>query len=265
MQRSLRSILIASAVLGVPQLASASLLVGFHSFNGNANTQSTADVGSTNYALAGYSGTVTKLGADNNFNSSRSTGGSVDGTYGGVTFDANNPPSGTNGVTGGDGFVRSVESTYWDSESNDFVAAHSFPVFRFTQTADGVTQLGQLLFDAATNTATPISGLYVSYLTSSSQTGSKTISSLPNVLDSNTLGSTSYGDYMFDLSGLSLGKNGWIDFTFDGNPYARVDNVGLTNYITPIPEPGSLVALGCLVGSGAFLRTRRRSAAPQLG
>ena len=31
-------------------------------------------------------------------------------------------------------------------------------------------------------------------------------------------------------------------------------------YFYAIPEPGSLLALGCLVGSGAFLRTRRRHA-----
>ena len=28
---------------------------------------------------------------------------------------------------------------------------------------------------------------------------------------------------------------------------------------TPVPEPGSMLALGCLVGSGAFLRMRRRA------
>ena len=33
-----------------------------------------------------------------------------------------------------------------------------------------------------------------------------------------------------------------------------------SRYFYAIPEPGSLLALGCLVGSGAFLRTRRRHA-----
>jgi autotransporter-associated beta strand protein len=33
--------------------------------------------------------------------------------------------------------------------------------------------------------------------------------------------------------------------------------ISLSN-LTAVPEPGSLLALGCLVGSGAFLRTRRR-------
>jgi len=34
--------------------------------------------------------------------------------------------------------------------------------------------------------------------------------------------------------------------------------INLSNSLTSIPEPGSLLALGCLIGSGALLRTRRR-------
>ena len=37
--------------------------------------------------------------------------------------------------------------------------------------------------------------------------------------------------------------------------------INLTLALTAIPEPGSLLALGCLVGSGAFLRTRRSRSA----
>lgn len=39
-----------------------------------------------------------------------------------------------------------------------------------------------------------------------------------------------------------------------------VGNVVVHYNFTAVPEPGSLLALGCLVGSGAFLRTRRRHA-----
>lgn len=42
-------------------------------------------------------------------------------------------------------------------------------------------------------------------------------------------------------------------------------NWRLLSELTPIPEPGGLLALGCLVGSGLCLRTRRRGAGPQLG
>ena len=36
------------------------------------------------------------------------------------------------------------------------------------------------------------------------------------------------------------------------------DNVQLNAQLTAVPEPGSLLALGCLIGSGALLRSRRR-------
>lgn len=38
----------------------------------------------------------------------------------------------------------------------------------------------------------------------------------------------------------------------------NADSFSLTTNLSAIPEPGSLLALGCLVGSGLVLRTRRR-------
>ena len=44
-----------------------------------------------------------------------------------------------------------------------------------------------------------------------------------------------------------------------GDPHSWLDNVSnVTSDITSVPEPGSLLALGCLIGSGALLRSRRR-------
>ena len=37
-----------------------------------------------------------------------------------------------------------------------------------------------------------------------------------------------------------------------------LDNVSNVSELTSVPEPGSLLALGCLIGSGALLRSRRR-------
>ena len=37
----------------------------------------------------------------------------------------------------------------------------------------------------------------------------------------------------------------------------KLDSVAY-NQLTAVPEPGSLLALGCLIGSGALLRSRRR-------
>ena len=246
--------------MALPQIASASLLVGFHSFSGDSNPDLVPD-----YALSGYAGRL-DIAVDGSFplfadTDTRATGGSVDGSYGNMIFAANNPLSGTDGLVGGDGFARSVETWSGTSDNPSRVKlAHSYPVFRFSQSATGTTPLGYLFFDAATNTTTPAANLVVTYRTSGSATGSFSVASLPSVNNSNTLGSTGYGDYAWNLAGLNLTQNGWIEFKFDGNEYARIDNVALASF-TAVPEPGSMLALGCLVGTGAFLRNRRRGAA----
>jgi hypothetical protein len=51
-----------------------------------------------------------------------------------------------------------------------------------------------------------------------------------------------------------------INFIFTSTN-ARIDNIAVTG-ISAIPEVGSLLALGCLVGSGTLLRSRRRFVAP---
>ena len=76
----------------------------------------------------------------------------------------------------------------------------------------------------------------------------------------------------FDLADnatVTLGANMWkINYgtliggdNFRGDYFASELNakfITLTLTLTAIPEPSSLLALGCLVGSGAFLRSRRR-------
>lgn len=58
------------------------------------------------------------------------------------------------------------------------------------------------------------------------------------------------GDIDLNAVQLSLGNN-YGPATWSGTITAEYD-------LTAIPEPGSWLALGCLVGSGAFLRSRRR-------
>jgi hypothetical protein len=64
---------------------------------------------------------------------------------------------------------------------------------------------------------------------------------------------------------LLIGANSTRYFDFERTNQGldvRLDNIafeGLKGDLTAVPEPGSLVALGCLVGSGAFLRSRRRN------
>lgn len=80
-----------------------------------------------------------------------------------------------------------------------------------------------------------------------------------------TTSQNDYNDYSASLSGMILGTGETMAFMFSGltvsNPgnYAPkslyVDNVG----ITAIPEPGSVLGLGCVLASGLLLRSRRKT------
>ncbi len=68
-----------------------------------------------------------------------------------------------------------------------------------------------------------------------------------------------FTDFSFDLAGLSIGKGNTAYFTFwypGGQPQfsLRLDNIA----VTAIPEPGSLLALGGVIGAGLFIRRRNR-------
>ena len=256
MKHTFNSLLIGSALFVIPQVVSATLLVGFHDFDGTMVSQP------ADYALTGFSGTVYKTeipaGVNPGVASSVDDGGSIDGTYGNLNFPGQNPPPTP------DGYIRSVETWVQDGENHYSIIGHSFPVIKFVQSLNTSTALGAFVFDAATNgyaVNTP-SELVVSYAMKNPSmlvpvTGSATFEALPGtlpVVPTDPLGSLQYGEYTFSLLGLTLEQGGWIEFTFNGNPYAKMDNLALST----IPEPGSLLALGCLVGSGAFLRTRRR-------
>jgi hypothetical protein len=79
-----------------------------------------------------------------------------------------------------------------------------------------------------------------------------------------TTSQNNYNDYSARL-GLTLGTGETVAFMFSGltvsNPGSYlpkslyVDNVG----ITAIPEPGSVLGLGCVLASGLMLRSRRKT------
>ncbi len=60
------------------------------------------------------------------------------------------------------------------------------------------------------------------------------------------------------FSSVAPTAGGLLTVTLQGGVYAGFSGFQLVD-VSPIPEPGSLLALGCLVGSGAFLRSRRRT------
>jgi len=67
------------------------------------------------------------------------------------------------------------------------------------------------------------------------------------------------GELQVTISDMSLTGVDGLRFTFYN--YAAVaiyQEIDVTGTLTAIPEPGSLLALGCLLGSGVCLRSRRR-------
>ena len=233
MKTSLFAILLGSAIFAT-QNASATLLVGFHDFDGTVADES------ADYAMAGFSGTVVKTGEV-----SLTGGGSNDGYYG------NTVSPGFTGLNPGinDGYLRSINA--------------GDPVFRFTNVSGASTSLSSLLFDAASQSGG--SSFQVDYRTTASPV---TWTSLYNtgstpVVAGGSGASADYNDFAASLVGITLATGKWIEFRFDGSPNGRLDNIALTG-LSAIPEPASLLALGCLLGSGVFMRQRRRTAGAAL-
>ncbi len=131
--------------------------------------------------------------------------------------------------------------------------------FTVTNLTDTITPIDYLLFDLRkdnmpVNAFTPtVSVRYVSTGTGGSNTIDGGITGLKTSPD--------FGDRTFDLSsyGISIGQTQSITFFFKliGAGDALLDNVGIAS----IPEPGSLLAFGCFLGSGLLIRRNRRTLA----
>jgi hypothetical protein len=229
-----QSALIATIALALPQAANATLLVGFHNFDGTANAQTTTsmtDPTDVGFAQSGFSGTVTKPVTDG---ASVDTTGSSDttfGTYTGAIAPAND----------GAGRMASGNIT-----------------FSLTKLSGGSIALDTLFFDIArAGTGGTVTIAYQIRNSLNALVGSGSVASaLPINSDYATNGGN-WRDYALDLTGigggLTLAANHTISFVFTGNPNFRNDNVA----ISAIPEPASLLALGCVLGSGLMVRNRR--------
>lgn len=261
-------LLVGSAALVVPQLASASLAVPQYLAAGLASfpedtLNNTFPSKMTNFS-AGASSSYTI-----------NEGGSNDGTFG--SFDPYGNPSSVAGSPGNVGehygtFVNTGFASSYDFVAGDplsasyrndgFTSFNSANSTRFSFATSSRYVLGSLLFDASRGLSSVVT-FNVAYRTYN--VGSPGSSIIPSTvlntspLSGSNVGNTGdYADFDLSLGGLVLEAGQAIEFTFAniGSGTTFLDNVALT----VIPEPGSLVALGCLVGSGAFLRTRRRSA-----
>jgi len=267
MKRVHRSLLIGSSILVLPQLASASLLLaGWHDFDASTAPEY-LDQNTT-----GFSGTVTKGGVP-----SYNYIGSKDGDYGGV-----DPDGDSNTVPG------AAEDGSLVLQPNLVTGGVKYLVFSITNRTGDNYVLQALEFDAANTTATATTGKvqyridggsyqdlatkyqrnvngytitgpnYSPTIKAASGTGSPFV----DVATTDRINSADFIDFDF-LLGFHLNNNSTVDFKFTlvGTTGAeqRIDNVLATGLVI-VPESGSLLALGCLVGSGAFLRARRRGA-----
>jgi hypothetical protein len=74
-----------------------------------------------------------------------------------------------------------------------------------------------------------------------------------------------YQDFSYDITSFNfmLGLGESITFTFDlvSGAAPWLDNVAIAGGTSAIPEPGSMLALGCFLGSGLLIRRNRRSVA----
>lgn len=218
-----RNIFLALIAFAMPQVASATLLVGWYDFDFESTAAEDADFEATD-----VTGTVTKGGQI-----SRSNGGSNDGFYGDSTFAAS---------AGGDGYLEISNSTLIFSLTNN--------------STDMELVMQDLFFDAAIRTGTGnITANYQIVGGASGILGSR-VNDTPSGANN---ASFDYKDLSFDLGLIPMvGKGQTINFLFTADTFAKIDNVGITG-ISVIPEPSSLLALGVFLSSGFMLRSRRNA------
>lgn len=237
--KTLKLLALGSALLGVSQVTQGSVLLGFNSFEEDSVTiddKSSDDTPNEN--KSGWSGSVVSTGFTQ-------LGGSTDNYYGN---DADVPGSGHliySSPQADNGYVDVANGT------------------KFTGVAGTPGTIDALLFDAA-SVASNKSTFNVSWTfwTDSSKTtvaGNGSTSATPLEVGPGVSGnvSSNYKDFAVNLGSFFLPAGGVFEIVWNrvgstpGN--FKLDNIAL------VPEPGSMVGLGCLVGFGTLLRSRRRT------
>ncbi len=236
MKVSLRPLLLASVAVLAPQISPATILAGYNSFPGGLG----ADEG-TLQSSSTFSGSFL------------SNGGSTDGNYGPTV-----PVTGGGVIPGNPPTGNGVATLLGSSVNGVAIAPASFSI-SVLNTSRSAIELGYLLFDATTRN-NPNQLLGVSYQISPPLQGPFPASQ--TLVDVGYTGNTNFSDFSIPLTGLILGVNQTFSATFF---YTQINNVVSDMFVdnialTAIPEPGSLFALGCLMGGGAFFRGRRRRA-----
>lgn len=228
-------ILLGASVCILPQFASATLLVGYSDFAFTSNIDNTP-----NESLSGFSGVLTK---SSTLTDVTTTGGSSDGFYG---------PDSTlgGGVAIGSGVLNPT--------NNGRIGGVAGVTLTVTNGTLSAYALESLLFDGRRNGEANPTTYTVSW---SSPGGSGSQGGMAAVNGGGAPVTVPYDDFKVNLGSIILGVGQSIVFTWSATDVSsRIDNIALTG-LNAIPEPASLLALGCLVASGALLRNRRRGPA----
>lgn len=227
------SSILASTILALTQSAHASLLVGWHKFDRN-NSLESPDAFAT-----GFSGTISKPLQSRNL---QGDNGGVSGIFYGDSTIASG--------SGSDGFLR--------------IGNNVGSFLTLTNNSGSAVSLSNLFFDAiGVNAGNTVTAGYRygngNVLNGDGLTTLGVFGSLPNTGGDANLVSADFADLSQSLVGLNLGIGQTIQFNFVSSSTAFIDNIAITA-ISAIPEPASLMALGCVLGSGLLLRNRRRPA-----
>ena len=239
-----------AAALAFSQGANASLLIGFYDFRPGAKPMIPTD-DPAEYAAVGSRGWV-----ESPEQATQGDGGSYDATYGNSGIPTGEIPSPQLPPGNGAATIRSIPDP-----SNPLFSVLTFWV---ENTGTLAIPLGKLFFDAAE----PDSGGVVNQVlkVSWSPTGDLA-TSIPLAPPIDVIAETAgniYVGYSLSLAGFMLDPGNKIAFLFtsdyvpaSGNYNSDtiwIDNVG----ISAVPEPGSVVGLGCVLAAGFMLRHRRR-------
>lgn len=251
-----RSALLAIAALALPHTANATLLVGFHSFDNSGGSGTDITPNDSDPSFSGVVSSTTAAGT---------TFGSVDGFYGPDSALAGGVATGVPSVN--NGRIATSNGTTLNVKNNS-ASTYSLTSLLFDMastnslTGTGLTDITYQIFQGVTNIGS--GALVTTGKVQGANTGDPlaTISSGFNVeFPPGTNNTQNYSDFIADLTGISLGAGQNIVFTWaTTGAVARIDNIA----ITAIPEPASLIALACVLGSGLFLRQRPRQLAPSL-
>ena len=217
----------AAILVVVPQIVSATLLVGFY----DGRTPANADV-----AAPGFSGQI--------FGSQLLSGSwnSADGTYG---------PDSAPGVAGA-----------IDASQTSFGFGGAGPrsaTMAVTNNSGSTYVLQRLLFDFTCDRGYPTT-YAVSYSISGGPSNVSLISTTPDTGSVSGVNSLTWTDVASRILGVALTAGQTITFRWDTTNGGGLDNIALT----AIPETCGLLALGCVLGSGLFLRSRPRQMMPRV-